>query len=145
MCVCVCVCVCVCMHTQLCPTIYGPVDYSLPGFSVHGIFQARILEWDIISFFQGSSQTRDQTHISCVSCIGRWILYHWVTRGNLYICIFKVNAWNWEVSQWVPLPSSPGLNGKHWQVTSAQLSIWVTFFLFFLFPRLESVIPVLFK
>ena len=46
-CLCVCVCVCVCVHvlgTQSCPTLCGPMDYSLPGFSVHGIFQARILE-----------------------------------------------------------------------------------------------------
>ena len=40
--------------------------------------KARILEWVAISFSRGSSQTRDQTHISC---IGRWILYHWATRG----------------------------------------------------------------
>ena len=35
---------------QLCPTLCDPMDYSLPGFSVHGIFQARILEWVAISF-----------------------------------------------------------------------------------------------
>ena len=40
---------------------------------VHGIFQGRILEWGAISFSRGSSQSRDQT---CVSWIGRWILYH---------------------------------------------------------------------
>ena len=47
-----------------------PRDCSLPGFSVHGISQARILEWVAISFSKGASQPRDQTHISC---IGRWI------------------------------------------------------------------------
>ena len=52
------------------------MDYSPPGFSAHGIFQARILEWVAISFFRGSSWPRDQTY---VSCIGRWILYHWPT------------------------------------------------------------------
>ena len=36
--------------TQLCPTLCDPVDYSLPGFSVHGILQARVLEWVAISF-----------------------------------------------------------------------------------------------
>ena len=35
-----------CVLTQLCPTLYGPIDCSLPGFSVHGIFQTTILEWD---------------------------------------------------------------------------------------------------
>ena len=52
------------------------MDYSLPGSSVHEILQARILEWVVIPFSRWSSQPRDLTH---VSCIGRWILYHWVT------------------------------------------------------------------
>ena len=43
---------------------------------VHGILQGRILEWVAIFFSRGSSQPRDWTHISCVSCIGRWVLYH---------------------------------------------------------------------
>ena len=46
------------------------IDYSVPGSSVHGILQARILEWVAISFSRGSSQPRDQNHISYVSCIG---------------------------------------------------------------------------
>ena len=44
-------------------------DCSLPGSSVHGISQARILEWVAISFSRGSSRPRDQTHVSCISCI----------------------------------------------------------------------------
>ena len=42
---CVCVCVCMCSVAQLCLAVCGPMDYSLPGSSVHGIFQVRILEW----------------------------------------------------------------------------------------------------
>ena len=45
---------------QLCPTLCVPMDYSLPGFSVHGILQARILEWFAIFFSRGSSRPRDQ-------------------------------------------------------------------------------------
>ena len=45
---------------QSCPTLCDPVDCSLPGSSVHGIFQARILEWVAISFSRGSSQPRDE-------------------------------------------------------------------------------------
>ena len=45
------------------------MDYSLPDSSVHGILQARILEWVAISFSRGSPQPRDQTCISYVSCI----------------------------------------------------------------------------
>ena len=56
---------------QLCPTLCGPMDCSPPGFSVHGISQARLLEWVVISSSGVSSQSRDQTPISC---IGRWIL-----------------------------------------------------------------------
>ena len=44
---------------QLCLTLCNPIDYSLPGFSIHGIFQARILEQVAISFSRGSSQPRD--------------------------------------------------------------------------------------
>ena len=51
------------------------MDYSSPGSSVHGISQAKILEWVAISSFRKSSQPRDWTHISCISCISRWILY----------------------------------------------------------------------
>ena len=62
--------------TQLCPTLRNPMDCSPPGSSVHGIFQARILEWVAISSTRGSSQLRDRSFISCDSCIGRKILYH---------------------------------------------------------------------
>jgi len=58
-----------------------PMDCSPPGSSVHGISQARILEWVAISFFRGSSWARDQTYASCT---GRQILYHWTTRKDHY-------------------------------------------------------------
>ena len=46
---------------QSCPTLCDPMDYSLPGSSVHGILQARIGEWVAIPFSRGSSPPRDQT------------------------------------------------------------------------------------
>ena len=52
------------------------MDCSPPGSSVHGISQARVLKGIAISFSRASFQPRDQSHISCV---GRWILYHWAT------------------------------------------------------------------
>ena len=67
-----CSCHC-CLATKLCPTLCDPMDCHPPGSSVRGIFQAGVLEWVAISFSSGSSQPRDQTH---VSCIGRWILSH---------------------------------------------------------------------
>ena len=61
-----------CCHFWLCNSTYC----SLPGSSVHGISQARILEWVVISFSKGSSRPRDWT---CVFCLGRQILYHLAT------------------------------------------------------------------
>ena len=57
----------VCLVAQLCPTLCDPMDCSPPGSSVHGISQARILEWVAISFSRGSSQPRDQTRVSCTA------------------------------------------------------------------------------
>ena len=60
-------------HVQLFVTTWtGPT-----GSSVLGILQARILEWVAISSFRGSSWPRDQTYVSCSSCCGRQIPYHW--------------------------------------------------------------------
>ena len=68
--VCVCVCVCVCAKSpQSCPTLYNPMDCSLPVSSVQGILQ-RILEFSMLSS-RGSSQPRDRTHISYVSCFDK--------------------------------------------------------------------------
>ena len=71
--------VCVCVLTQLCLTLCNPMDCSLPDSSVHGIFQARILEWVTISHSRRSCQPTDQTCISCVFCISRQIVYHCAT------------------------------------------------------------------
>ena len=65
-------CLCAQLHLTLC----NPMDCSPPGSSVHGISQARILEWVAIPLSWGPSRPRVRTHISC---IGRWILYHWAT------------------------------------------------------------------
>ena len=54
---------------QSCPTLFDPLDCSPPGFSIHGIFQERILEWVAISFPRGSSQARDQAQVSHI--VGR--------------------------------------------------------------------------
>ena len=70
------------MHVYVCvlsctvKSLYNPMYCSLPGFSVHGIFPARILERIATSSSRRSSHPRDQTYVSCVSCIGRQILYH---------------------------------------------------------------------
>ena len=76
---------------QSCPALCDPMDCSPPGSSVHGILQARILEWVAIPFSRISSQPRDQT---CVSSIGRQVLYHQHRLGSPYIiyeytCIYS--------------------------------------------------------
>ena len=65
---------------QCCLTLCDPMDYSLPGSSVHGILQWRILEWVAISFSRGSSQPRDQTWVSCIA--GRFFTV-WGTKDAL--------------------------------------------------------------
>ena len=61
------ICTYACSFTQLCPTLWDPMDCRPPGSSVHGISQARILEWVAISSSRGSSRPRDQTHVSCLA------------------------------------------------------------------------------
>ena len=61
-----------CWCAQSGPILCDPMDCSLPGSSVHGIFQERILEWVAIPFSRGSSRPWDWTHIPCVSCTARF-------------------------------------------------------------------------
>ena len=83
-----------------------PMDCSPPGSSVHGILQARILEWVAISYPWGSSWPRDRTHISCVPCIGRQVLYHWVTgEGQASI--------HWDPTPWSQ-PQAGAMNLLSW-------------------------------
>ena len=59
------------------------MDCSQPGLFVHGILQATMLEWAAMPCSRGSSWTGDQTHNSCISCIGRWVLYHKCHLGTV--------------------------------------------------------------
>ena len=68
---------------QLCPTLCKPMDYSLPGSSIHGIFQARVLEWTAIFFSRGSYRPRDQARVSHI--VGRGFTV-WATKKYIHIC-----------------------------------------------------------
>ena len=70
--------------TQSCQTLCDPIDCSLPGSSVHGIFQARILDWVAIFFSRGSSWPRDLAQISLI--IAGRLSTAWATRGS-YMCV----------------------------------------------------------
>ena len=73
---------CICVHSVV--SDWDRMSCSPPGSSVLGISQARILQWVAISFSRRSSQPRDQTRVSCISHIGRWMLYHWATREDYF-------------------------------------------------------------
>ena len=91
-----------CLAAKLCPALCNSMDYIPPGSLVRGISQARILEWVAISFSRGSSQPRDQTHISCIN---RKIPYCGATRephfahSRVYMSI--------PISPWYPHLVSP--------------------------------------
>ena len=78
---------------QLCPTLWHPIDCSLPGFSAHGILQARILMWVAIPFPRGSSQSRDWTQ---VSCIASGFFTVWATRETPKELEGKVNTYDYS-------------------------------------------------
>ena len=62
-------------------SLYDPMNYSLPGSSVHGILQARMLEWVAIPFSSGSSRARDWTWVSCTA--GRFFTI-WAMKEYLH-------------------------------------------------------------
>ena len=80
--------VCMLSRVWLCSTM----DCCLPCSSVNEIPQARILEWVAISFSRWSSWLRDQTCVSRISCIGRWILYQWATSEVPNMSILLIDA-----------------------------------------------------
>ena len=78
---------------QSCPTLCNPVDCSPPGSSIHGILQARILEWVAISFSRGSSWPRDRTQVSRIA--GRRFNL-WATReATVLMGIYMKKALIW--------------------------------------------------
>ena len=81
-----------CVHAkslQLYLTLCDSKNCSPPGSSVHGILQARILEWVVTSPSRGSSRPRDHTHVSYVST-GRRVLYHYCHLGSLlYVSLIR--------------------------------------------------------
>ena len=76
---------------QSCSTLCNPVVCSPPGFSVHGILQARILEWVAVSSSRGSSRPKDQTIISGVYCFGRQILLPLSHLGSHFLSTDRLN------------------------------------------------------
>ena len=96
------------------------MDCSPPGCSVHGVFQARILEWVAISPSRGSSPPRNRTHISCLFWIGRRVLYCWVTWEILKnLPAMKIHFTSlWQVArEWKSLPAGALPRTEVWAAT----------------------------
>ena len=97
-----------------CLTLCDPLDDSPPGSSVHEIFQARILEWIVISFSRDSSQLRNQ---NCVSCIaGRVFTYWGIGKPDWFIYILKYGCESWTVKK-----------AEHWKIDAFELWCWRRF------------------
>ena len=101
-----------CVQAQSYLTPWDPMDYRPPGSSVHGIPQARILEWIAMSSSRGSFRPRDRTQISCNSCFGRQIhspLSHvgspWMVlyRDPVPIFCMWIFSFSWR-EKWEPIP-----------------------------------------
>ena len=92
-------------------TLCDPMDCSPPGSSVLGVSQARILERVAISSSRGSSRSRDQTCNSCISCIGRQILYHCTTWGA-HICVSYRHSTYLLTCRTRALSWGPGIQSK---------------------------------
>ena len=80
-----------------------PMDCSPPGSFAHGVFQARILWWVSIPSSGGSSRPRNQTHISCIYCTGRQMLYHWESRlveGGIFRDWYESDEYPKKIGNW---------------------------------------------
>ena len=110
------VCECCCLVTKSYRLSCDPIDCRPPGSSVHGISQARMLEWVAFSFSRGSFWPGDR-----VSCIGRWgffvcfVFHQWATREawyvNMWVCCLVAQSYP---TPWDPTDcSTPGLPVRH--------------------------------
>ena len=133
-----CVCTLLCC-AQSCLTLCNPVDYRQPGSSIHGISQARILEQVSISFSGGSSQPRDRTHISCVFCMGRQIVYPWASRKPricMYTCIYIHICRYYNFFHYSLLP------GIEYSSLHYTVSPWCLFILYIMCASVNPILPV---
>ena len=119
-----------CIHDQSCLTVCNPLDCHLPGSSVYGISQARILEWVAFPSSRRSSQPRDRT---CVSCILASKFFTTEPLGNLRdlglrrpvpCSEFKRRLQFLGSLPWEPTPFAPGhhLHGSPWSVFTSPFS-----------------------
>ena len=109
---------------QSCPTLYNPMDCSLSGSSVHGIFQARVLECIAISFSRGSSRSKNWTWVSRIA--GRCFTV-WATREALvmgWISPWKIYPSSYPHTHNQPVPVHVTLFGNRVLEDIIKLRIW---------------------
>ena len=114
---------CCCLVAKSCLTLSSPIDCSPPSSSVHGISQARMLEWVAISFSRRSSWPREQIH---VSCIGGWIIFSTEPLGKYkQVCKLHLSKgdtrrllWGWRTeymqSRW-----------STWLIAAISCQLWL--------------------
>ena len=90
---------CYCAQSVLSVRLCNPTDYSPPGSSVLGILQPRMLEWVAMPSSRASSQSREQTYVSSVSCTGRQSFHHWHHLENLTHATTWVNSEDMMLSE----------------------------------------------
>ena len=121
-CPCVCVCVCVCVYVCVCMLscvwlFCDPMDCSPPVSSVHGILQARILEWVAMSSSRGSSRLGNWTMVSCISCIADGFF---TTESSRKMCLLSLLPWSQKPKdslwRWMSLNtgSHPSLSSENY-------------------------------
>ena len=101
--------ICCCLVTKLYLTLSSLLDCSPPGSSVHGISQTRILEWVATPYFRGSSQIRDQSH---VSCFNRWSFLPLRHQGSPVEHTQVLNKYLITISYWVSITVLDSLCAK---------------------------------
>ena len=97
-----------CVYSPSCVQVFSTTPWTVALqalLCVHGILELRILEWVAISYYRRPSPPRDGTH---VSCIGRWVLYHWATRRKKWkwkslSCVRSFSTTPWTVACQAPL------------------------------------------
>ena len=112
---------------QSCPVLWDPMDYNLPGSSVYGILQARILEWVAMHFSRGSSRSRDHIQVFCFSCTASGFFLPMSHLGSLYRTYFC--CWCFSVTKLCPTLcdpidyGTPGLPVPHHLLEFAQVHV----------------------
>ena len=118
--------ICFVLVAHSCLTLYGPMNCSPPGSSVHGILQARILEWVAIPFSRQSSWPREHTWVSCIA--GGFFTF-WTTREVQYILLVRIKSQE-RITQKHEYKET-GIIGDHLRVFLPHmwLQLWLDFYL----------------